>query len=88
MLVYLLIYFIMGLFYTLEVAILHIHKATKMGYDLEIITDVLSGELTKESHLAINTLFGFIVYPIRIIQFLINQDKYFDMYDEFIKESK
>ena len=93
MLNYFLIYLIAGLVITYITACVHLYKAYCMGYDLDLIRDFINKGIKNESsNMAITVLkimYGWSIWPVRLTQFLLDQDWYFNEYSKLeVKESE
>ena len=93
MLNYFLIYLIAGLVIMYVTACIHLYKAYCMGYDLDLIGDYFKNGIKNEcSNIAIMMLkimYGWLLWPVRLTQFLLDQDWYFNEYSKLeVKESE
>lgn len=86
MLLYLVGYLCVGMLGLLSVSIFHVSTAIRKGYDIKVMREVLRG-VNKESVGLIRFVFGWFIWPIRIVQFINDMNLLYEAYDQFENES-
>ena len=86
MLLYLLGYFGIGIIAIFVVSLIHVTTAIRRGYDIDIINKIV-WDINKESGTPDRFVLGWIIWPIRLMQFIRDMDSLYEAYDQFESES-
>ena len=90
-LLYLLLYVIMGVISVLTASTIHVCKAYKRGYNsyvIERMIERMMNDYKSEHSFIIGFVIGLFIWPIRIIQLIMNEKYVFEFYEEIVKESE
>lgn len=86
MLLYLLGYLGIGITALFVASIFHVSTAVRRGYDIDIINKVnwsIVDDNTNGSNLLTRFVFGWLIWPIRLMQFIQNMDDLYEAYDRY-----
>lgn len=87
MLLYLLVYLCIGVILTIAMSIIHMIKAIRKGYDIDTINQAINRALLNQISKG-RVICGLLIWPIRLIEFIDYQKYLFNLYNQYIKESK
>lgn len=78
---YALIYLIVGCVVIAVVSVKHVMTAAEKGNDWETIAAVQRKVNHELDHAVVRFIFGLLIWPVRIAQYLRYQDAYFELYE-------
>lgn len=76
------LYVVIGIVALFLASCIHIFKALRMGYSIETIRSVLDLDSVYERTNIARIILGLLIWPIRLIQFIMAQEDYFMLYEE------
>ena len=89
LLLYAIIYLIVGIVTILALSVVHMVRAITRGYSIETIATVhmkmnsdFISSCNKSSVIA-KYVWGILIWPIRAVQFIIDEEKYMSMYKHY-----